>query len=140
MGTLVFFFSPPSFTWDFRSTVLCLPWRPGGAACMTGMLLWMALFLLGKTDRPGGGVSLPVREWKCIELCLGVNEELAERLHVRLKRQVNVGDITVGGISTGRRPAGLNEELKMNLKGKRKTWAKEDDDPLSITFGKGGQG
>ena len=69
-----------------------------------------------------------------------MSEELVERLHVRLKRQVNVGDITVGGISTGRRPAGLNEELKMNLKGKRKTWAKEDEDPLSITFGKGGQG
>lgn len=81
-----------------------------------------------------------MREQECIELSLGMNEDLEGHVCVRLKRQVNVGDITVGGISTGRRPAGLNEELKMNLKGKRKTWAKEDDDPLSITFGKGGQG
>jgi len=48
----------------------------------------MALFLLGKTDRPGGGVSLRGRERERIELHLGMTEEAAEHLRVRLKRQV----------------------------------------------------
>lgn len=61
----------------------------------------MALFLLGKTDRPDGGVSLRGRERERIELHLGVNEEPAERLCVRLKRQVKVGDLS-GGV--GHRP------------------------------------
>mgnify|MGYP001864198856 CR=1 FL=1 len=75
--------------------------RPGRAARTTGVLSWMALFLLGKTDRPGGGVSLRGRERERIELHLGVNEEPAERLCVRLKRQVKVGDLS-GGV--GHRP------------------------------------
>ena len=49
----------------------------------------------------GGRVSLPLRELECIELCLGMNEEPVERLHVRLKRQVKVGDLS-GGV--GHRP------------------------------------
>ncbi|XP_046799293.1 uncharacterized protein LOC107050073 [Gallus gallus] len=44
----------------------------------------------GKTDRPGGGVSLRGRERERIELHLGVNEEPAERLCVRLKRQLEM--------------------------------------------------
>lgn len=61
----------------------------------------MALFLLGKTDRPGGGVSFRGRERERIELHLGMTEEPAERLCVRLKRQVKVGDLS-GGV--GHRP------------------------------------
>jgi len=68
---------------------------------MTGVRSWMALFLLGKTDWPGGGVSLPAREQERTELSLGMNEEPVERLHVRLKRQVKVGNIS-GGV--GYRP------------------------------------
>ncbi|XP_046776771.1 uncharacterized protein LOC121106536 isoform X4 [Gallus gallus] len=47
----------------------------------------MALFLLGKADRSGGGVSFRGRERERIELHLGMTEEPAERLCVRLKRQ-----------------------------------------------------
>lgn len=72
-------------------------WRPGGAACTIGMLLWMALLFLGKTGLQGDGVALPVREWGCIELCLEMNEEVVEHLHVRLQRQVSVGT-SLGGV------------------------------------------
>ncbi|XP_046799304.1 uncharacterized protein LOC112532614 [Gallus gallus] len=41
----------------------------------------------GKTDRSGGGVSFRGRERERIELHLGMTEEPAERLCVRLKRQ-----------------------------------------------------
>jgi len=42
-----------------------------------------------------------VREQECIELSLGMNEDLEGHVCVRLKRQVNVGNIT-GGV--GYRP------------------------------------
>ena len=61
----------------------------------------MAVFLLGKADRSGGGVSFRGRERERIELHLGMTEEPAERLCVRLKRQVKVGDLS-GGV--GHRP------------------------------------
>lgn len=97
-----FFFSPPlpsrvTAGARFRFP----PWRPGRAARTTGVLSWMALFLLGKTDRSGGGVSFRGRERERIELHLGMTEEPAERLCVRLKRQVKVGDLS-GGV--GHRP------------------------------------
>jgi len=53
-----------------------------------------------RKDRPtrrGGGDALYVREQlECIELCLGVDEEQAERLRVRIKGQAHTGDIIVG--------------------------------------------
>jgi len=103
VGTVVlFFFTPPlpsrvTAGARFRFP----PWRPGRAARTTGVLSWMALFLLGKTDRSGGGVSFRGRERERIELHLGMTEEPAERLCVRLKRQVKVGDLS-GGV--GHRP------------------------------------
>lgn len=57
--------------------------------------------LFRKTVWQGGGVALPVREQECIAFCLWMNEELVVRLHMRLKRQVNVGNIA-GGV--GYRP------------------------------------
>ncbi|XP_046776772.1 uncharacterized protein LOC121106536 isoform X3 [Gallus gallus] len=44
----------------------------------------------GKADRPGGGVSFRGRERERIELHLGMTEEPAERLCVRLKRQLEM--------------------------------------------------
>ncbi|GAB0176868.1 hypothetical protein GRJ2_000152000 [Grus japonensis] len=50
------------------------------------------------SERQGyGGVALYVREQlECMELCLGMDDELTESLRVRIKEQTGMGDIVVG--------------------------------------------
>ena len=64
---------------------------------MTGILSWMAIYFLGKTDQQDKAVELLfVREQlECIEFCLGMNDEQMESLWIRIKGKTNMGDSIV---------------------------------------------
>lgn len=60
---------------------------------ITGVLQWRDAGALGRT---GWGATLYVREQlDCVELCLGMDEELMENLWVRIKDRTGKDDITV---------------------------------------------
>ena len=68
------------------------------------------LFRKDRPTRRGGGVALHVREkLECIELCLGVDEERAETLWVRIKGQAHMGDVIMGEYY---RPPDQEEEVE----------------------------
>ncbi|KAK4832456.1 hypothetical protein QYF61_023503 [Mycteria americana] len=67
------------------------------------------LFRKDMSERQGGGIALYVREQlECMELCLGMADELTESLWVRIKEQTSMGD-TVMGICY--RPPDQEEEV-----------------------------
>lgn len=57
-------------------------------------------YTLFRRNRPGrhsGGIALLVQQHlKCIEICLGVDDEQAESLRIRIKHQTSKGEIAVG--------------------------------------------
>lgn len=62
--------------------------RYGGIARTTGILSWMVTYFFGKRpERQGGGVLFMQvgKKTQRIKLCLGVDEEGAKRLWVRIK-------------------------------------------------------
>ena len=60
---------------------------------ITGVLQWRDAGALGRT---GWGATLYAREQlDCMELCLGMDEELMENLWVRIKDRTGKDDITV---------------------------------------------
>ncbi|KAM6092638.1 uncharacterized protein LJ206_005604 [Theristicus caerulescens] len=74
-------------------------WRCGGVAFMTRVLEWKDTGSLGRTGRGDkeGGVTLYVNDQlECMELCLGMDKELAKSLWVRIKGRAGTDDITVG--------------------------------------------
>ncbi|GAB0179465.1 hypothetical protein GRJ2_000411800 [Grus japonensis] len=55
------------------------------------------LFRKDRQGRQGGGVALYVNDQlECMELCLGMDEELTKSLWVRIKGRAGTGDIIVG--------------------------------------------
>ena len=55
------------------------------------------LFGKGRQGRQGRGVTLYVNnQLESMELCLGMNETLAESLWVKIKGRAGTGDITMG--------------------------------------------
>ena len=63
------------------------------------MLEWKDTGSLGRTGRGDreGGVTLYVSDQlECLELCLGMDEELTESLWVRIKGKAGTGDVIVG--------------------------------------------
>ncbi|GAB0183241.1 hypothetical protein GRJ2_000789400 [Grus japonensis] len=71
-------------------------------APMAGLMEWKSTDSLGRTGRGDGGVggwgvTLYVNDQlECMELHLGMDEELTESLWVRMKGRVRTGDIQVG--------------------------------------------
>ena len=65
----------------------------------TGVLQWTDTGSLRK-DRPGqGGEGVPFyvrKQWECVELCLGMDNEPAGTLWVSISVQTNMGSTVVG--------------------------------------------
>ncbi|GAB0204485.1 hypothetical protein GRJ2_002914100 [Grus japonensis] len=71
-------------------------WWDGSYGWSVGMEGYR-LFRKDRQGRQGGGVTLYVNDQlECMELHLGIDEELAERLWVRIKRSTGTGDIIAG--------------------------------------------
>ena len=59
------------------------------------------LFRKDRLGRQGGGVALYMGEQeKCMELCLGMDDEPADSLWVRISGQTNMGEVVVGRMQT----------------------------------------
>lgn len=68
-------------------------------AYMTGVLPWMDNSFLGRTgwDSEEGKNALDVREqWKCMELCLGKDDEPDESIRFKIAGGTNWGGTVVG--------------------------------------------
>ena len=68
-------------------------------ATKTGVLGWKDIGFLGRTSRGDkeGGVDLYVNnQLECMDLHLGMNEELTKKLWVRIKESTGTGDSVVG--------------------------------------------
>jgi len=63
------------------------------------------LFSKDRQGRRGGGVALYVSDQlKCMELCLGMDEDPTKSSWVRVKGRAGTDDIIVWGSATGHQP------------------------------------